>query len=252
MATENTQSPTGTAAETQPSDAVNLDQIRTIVSGIVSSTLKASLPKVVQETLSSSLKTALDAELAPIREKLTAAPAMHPDKGKQDDKEKAPEVDPRIADLEKKLAKMGEDNRAFRAQAEAERKRARETKAFGDLRQQLTGKVRPDAIDVVADLMRARGLVAYDDDGNVSMKVRRAPMKGMPEEDADLPLSEALPFWLGSKEAQLFLPPPSAPSDGKRAGFNGPAPRSQSNGTARSADPVSTFESQYGSLDDFI
>lgn len=223
-----------------PDAGISRDEIRTIVAGIVSATLKKAVP----DAIGGALKAFTETELAPIKARLSE-PAKTPET-QTPKAEQAGGPDPFVVELQAKIAKLEADGKAAREAAAAERRKALQSKAYSDLRQQLNGKVKPEAVDILADVLRARKLVSYDDDGNVKLKVLHAPVRGMAEEEAELPLSEALPIFLKSKEASMFLPAPSTGAGpGAKPAMNAVRP------DGRPMSPAEAFEALgFGSLED--
>lgn len=236
--------------------------INAIVNAAVSSQLKRALPKVLAETLGPAINAALEPALKPLQESLAALPKPGtepaPDaKAKVKGKVDADEPDPKVVALEQKIAKLELDNKAAKESAARERQAARESKAFSDLRQELTGKVRPEALDAVSTLLRARNQVVIDDAGNVSLKLRCSLEKGLPEEDVELPLAEAIPHFIKTKEAALFVPPPNQGGAGPK-GRSAPVPRTGGPQPQRVAMPgavpsaIEAFEAEHGAIEDHL
>jgi hypothetical protein len=98
------------------------------------------------------------------------------------------------------------------ARAASERQR-RDDAAYADLRTHLgAGKVRPEMLDTLAKvLFHADKRVEFEADTNRPLfKIRRAPMAGMAETDELLPLDAGVAEYLKSKDAEPFLPAPTA------------------------------------------
>jgi hypothetical protein len=139
----------------------------------------------------------IDAAIAPLREQFGARPAADkpagaPAAGGADD----------VSQLKAQL-------KAMQDQAAGERKASRESKAFQDLRAELAGKVRPEAVDAAAKLVfHADKRVQVADDGTITFK----------HGDADYSLAEGVAAYLKSPDAALFLPAPngSAQRPGQR------------------------------------
>lgn len=202
--------PGGNASD-QP-QYVTKEEIAAIVNSAVTSQLKRSLGK--------ELGGAIEAALAPVREQLTTlakppeviAPKAGAEQKPEQKNEQQP--DPRVAELEKKLALLVTENTAARTAAARERKASLDARANSDLQKALTGKVRPEAVSAIADLMRARGMLIVDDEGNAKLKIRASLERGLPEEDHELPIDAALPHYLKTPEAALFIPPPQRAASG--------------------------------------
>lgn len=114
-----------------------------------------------------------------------------------------------LQDLASKLEaseKARAEEARLRSEAETQRHADR---ANSELRNLLQPKVRPELLDVLGrDL--ARAVKVDPTTGAATLTVKRAPYKGAPEQDEDLPLAEAVPHWLTSENAKVFLPPPGA------------------------------------------
>lgn len=140
----------------------------------------------------------IDAAIAPLREQFTARgdkPAGTPAATGADD----------VAQLKAQL-------KAIQDQSYAERKASRESKAFQDLRAELSGKVRPEGVDALAKLiMHADKRVAVADDGAITFK----------HGDADYTLREGVAAYLKSPEAAMFIPAPNGTA--QRTGARVPA-----------------------------
>ena len=175
------------------SQPVNLtpEQLTNLINSAITSHLKR-LPdygKLIEEKLAAFQPKASD-------------PAPDAPKGKDTGKS-----DPQITAL---LAKMEEQSKALTAAQEravqAERQQ-REDRARAELRQALTGKVRPEAVDDVADLLfSVRKQVEINEQGEAFLKVKRAPVPGFPEEEALMPIADGVEHWAKSKAASIYIP----------------------------------------------
>ncbi|NUP13765.1 MAG: hypothetical protein HOW73_47620 [Polyangiaceae bacterium] len=229
-------------------------KVRTIVSGM----LKTAVPKAVNDAVAAALKTSLETELAPLKDFLAKSkePAKtdadgdkDKDKGKQ--KQEPPAPDPEVAALKKKFDKLEADHKLATEKLAKERAKSLETSAYGKVKDALNGKVRPEAMRLIENDIRARGLLAYDDEGNATMKVRVSLGKNQGEEEQEHSIEDAIPHLLKEKEYALFLPAPSDGAGGtKRAG---PANRGN-NGqfTPDPKDPFAALEAQHGPINDLI
>jgi hypothetical protein len=229
-------------------EALNADKIRSIVAGMI----KSSQAKTSQD-----FGAALDAKLAEFAKTLSAASAVKPD-GDAGDGEPKPkakagkepsEAEVQLAAMQKELAALKDHNRKVESDRRKERQQAIERGAYSDLKQNLAGKVRAEALDAVADLVRGRGLISYDDQGNALMRV--TVNNGYENEDAQLPIAEAIPHYLKSKEAALFLPPATPIQQSPRAKLPGARPDSGATGVSGAKSPAEAFEALgLGSLED--
>lgn len=185
--------------DTQQTDPgfVTAEQVAQIVNQAVTSQLGRILPK--------QLGTAIEAAMKPLHERFAAQPEpATPDKTEQSHR-----PDPQIVALQKQLADLQAANRASQEEVASERKRAREDGAFSALTRSLSGKVRPGTEDIVATLLRAKGQLVIDDEGRPSLKVHTSLFKGQAEADHEFPIEDGVGHYLKTKDAALFLPPPT-------------------------------------------
>ncbi len=118
--------------------------------------------------------------------------------------DKANKPDPKMTALEQRLAQMDTELKESKAAREKAENKQREDRSFGDLREVLKSKVRPDMVDFVAEnLFYAKRRVEFDADGNALFKSKRSD-----GEEVLLPLADGVATWLASKEAAGFLPAP--------------------------------------------
>lgn len=158
---------------------------------LVNSAVTSQLKRLLGPAVAEALKPHVDG-FAGIREqldKLTKGVAT-PDKSQggqgQDD------VAKRIAELEKQLNGEREARKAEKASAAKE-------KAFSALRAELTGKVRPEAVDAAAKLLfHAEGAIHIGEDGTVAFRM------GDDEHD----LATGVKAWAKSPASALFRPAP--------------------------------------------
>lgn len=189
------------ASDGETAQQITEEQINAIVNRAVTAQLKRSLSK--------ELGSAIAAALEPIKKDLAAPqPEPKPDTGDK------PKTSPEVLALQKQLEDMRSSLRQKDEEATAERKRARDDKAYAEVIAELTGKVRPGTEKMVATLMRAEGRISVSDDGESLLKVRFSPTKGEAEQDQDLRVADAVPHYLKSKDAMVFLPPPSGGAGG--------------------------------------
>lgn len=76
--------------------------------------------------------------------------------------------------------------------------------AMGQFRDAVAGKLNPDLMPAVEAVYANR--VSIAENGDTLLRVRKAPSKGMPEEDMDLPLKEAVPVFVASDELRPYRP----------------------------------------------
>jgi len=187
---------------TEPDDAsqnasaepkyVTADELGNMVNAAVTSHTKR---------LEKQFTAALETALKPVHEKLSAPPPPPPSGGEEKKVTAAPEY---LA-LQKQLEEMKANlTREAEARANAERK-AREDKAFGELKSMLGPQVRPELLDVLAShLFAVDKRVDFEDDGTPVFK-----WKGTYEEER-LPLKDGISQFLKSDAAKPFLPAPAS------------------------------------------
>jgi len=165
-------------------------RISNVVNAAVSSQLKRALPKVLGE--------ALEAHLAPFRE-ATAARQQHV--APAGDGTPEPEWKGRMETLERNL----KEERSARA---AEKRASLERGAYEALRTELTGKVRPEAVDAAAKLLfHADKSVKVTSDGAVSFVLG----------DDEYDLKEGVAAYLKTPAAALFVAAPGYNDKRKQA-----------------------------------
>jgi len=237
MAHDDDPSKTGSGSEGNASDdTIKKSDIEALVSATVNKAITGHLKRELK-SLPQLIKSAL-AESA-------AAPKTEGDEGVSDDagdeqpKPKTPAKTPkaagaktgseeraepsaeavRLAELEKRFEKQEKALKDANAATARERRRAADERGLATVRGEFTKLLRPDAVDLVTDAMRARGAFVIDDEGNVRMKVRASLEQGMPVEEHELPFHEALPHFLKTKDAALFLPPPNRGAGDRKGAF---------------------------------
>lgn len=181
-----------------------------------------------QPTLAEQLKGVNWGELlAPEFAKLTSATSS--DGADADDEDSAPPAKkPKKSDSDKRIealmAEIAEEKKA-RLDAEERRLKAEQDRRVDaakiKLRTALQGKLAPGALEHAIDrLTVVQNRLKVDENGNATFKVRRAPYKGLPEEDAELSMDEALPLILAEEDMKIYLPAPSG-GGGKNPGPRG-------------------------------
>jgi hypothetical protein len=200
-ATQNT-TQQGGGTEEKP-EFVTKEDMTAIVNAAVTSQLKRSLDKGIAAALEPALKHAL----APFHEKLEKAPEPPAPGGGGNEKPKGD--DPQVTALKKQLDDVTAGLKAAQDEAALEKRKSMDQTARGQLRSELSGKVRPEAIEDVVDLLFFRKRVAHDDQGNLTFTWRSSLSKGLPEEDHQFPLADGVREFLKSKQAEMYLPPPN-------------------------------------------
>lgn len=194
----------GGAADDAPFTETQLAALQQLIASTANSAVTAQLKRNLPVAIADGLKGVNFGEiLAPEIAKLKPA---------EPSAEKKPaesEFTKQIQDLAAKL-EASESARAGaeRARIDAEQKRLHDS-ALSQLRNHLQPKLRDDLLDVaVSHWANTEGRLKVTDDGQALLRVKRAAFKGGPEQDEDLPLAEAIPLLLASKEAKPFIPAP--------------------------------------------
>lgn len=205
-----------------PPSGMTEEDVGRIVNAAVTSQLKRLLPAAVTEAISGmKLPEMISAQVAAMKDPGEEEPTS----GKPKNQPKS-ELEKQLQELAAKLEaseKATKEAERLRIETEQARRLDAGTTAF---RTALSSKLRPELLDVgVSHWGTVQKRLTVNDDGTVLIRVKRAPYKGAPEQDEDLPLAEALPILLASEEAKPFLPPP-APIPGAGGG----APRNLQRG----------------------
>lgn len=199
-----------TPEETAAAEAANQQKLADLVNGAVKAHLGRSLPKALEDAFKPHLAT-FEERLATLKPKESEPPKPKEGAG-------GPAVDPalqaRLDELEKQVKKEQTARTKLTEERALERKQAREEAGFGALRTALTGKVRPEAVEIVAKLLRADGRLVVGEAGEVALKVG----------DLEHELAAGVEAYLKSTEAAMFLPAPGyGPTKGLRPGQKPPA-----------------------------
>jgi len=215
----------------QPSQApkyLTQDEVAGIVNSAVTSQLKRSMSK--------SIESALEAALKPIREKLEAAPTQAPPAQSQGSSES-----PEVLALKRQHAELLEKvEKAEQARVQAEQ-RARDDRAYQELRAIVGKSVRPELADMLAkNMFFADKVVEFDESGKPLMRVKRkSPIYG--ETEDALPLADGVAEFLKSDEAKVFLPAPQGSESQK-------LPRSNASATRGSLDDPNLTPQQHAAI----
>lgn len=231
------------------------EDVGRVVNAAVTSHLKRALGPAITEAFG-GLK--LDDKIAELIAKAVPKPkdgegegAGTGGKGKQTDLEK------QFADLSAKLeATEKRATDAERSRIETEQK-SKFDNAFTSFRNLVQPKLKPEFLDVVVPhWARTEGRLKVGDDGAATLRVKRAPYKGAPEQDEYLPLEEAVPILLASAEAKAFLPAPGSDGRDGTKGNSGRPVRQSGGGSSDKSDPmqksIADLEKMGVSLDDLL
>lgn len=199
----NTEEQTSEPTETQAA-AIDANQLAQLVNSAVNAQLKRSLPK------------ALEGIIPTLIEKMKPEPSAEP--------EPKAGPSPEVAAMQKQMAAMKDaldQERLGRLTAERNR---REEQTYGVLRQALSdAKIKPETIPFVEAYLARTGAIVIDDEGHATMKVSAPLGKGLPDQEQELPIGEAVKLFAKTKAAEPFLPPPGGPAGaggGQRSGVH--------------------------------
>jgi len=197
----------------EESSYVKASDIGNIVNAAVSSHLKRSLA------------TAIEAALKPALEQIKSSIAPPPPAGDEDGDKKKGKQTPEMVAMAKRLEDMEKALAAEKEATAAAQKKAREQRAFSDLRTALEGKVRPELLDVVAHhLFTVEKRVDFDESGTPLFKSTRSLYQGAEPEDVLLPLRDGVEGFLKGDTAKAFLPAPSPGAGSSPLPKRGPTP----------------------------
>lgn len=159
--------------------------------------IKNEFPALIGEALKPVLEQVAAAKVAPVVDETDSKKG----KGKQDPEYLA--LQKSFDDLKTSLAT------SEKARVDTEN-RAREDRAYGDLRAGLEGKVRPELLDVVAKyLFVADKRVEFDENNTPLFRVQRRAFAGADPEDVRVPLKSGIDEFMKSEAAKPFLPAPA-------------------------------------------
>jgi hypothetical protein len=194
------------------------EDVGRIVNAAVTSQLKRALPTAISEAIGA---INFGEQIEGAVKKLIPQPPADNGDGKGGKGQPTSDIESKLQKQLETIATELENEKKARqaaeqAREEAETQRKRDA-ALSAFRSGVAPKVKPELQDVFVEHFGSRRL-KIDKDGNPLLTVRRAPYKGAPEEDADLPLGEALPLFLASKDVQPFLPAPGGQQGGDGRG----------------------------------
>lgn len=222
------------------------EDVGRVVNAAVTSHLKRTLGPAISEAFG-GLK--LDDKIAETIAKLIPKPA---EKAADDAGKKTTDIEKQYAELAAKLeATEKRANESERARIDTEQ-RSKFDSAYTKFRNLVQPKVKQEFVDVIVPhWARTEGRLKVLDDGSATLRVKRAPYKGAPEVDEDVPLDEAVPVLLASSEAKAFLPAPGSGSGGDNGngGNRGRQSRQSTAGTSSDkTDPMSKSLEQLDKL----
>lgn len=204
--------------------ALTEEDVGRIVNSAVTSQLKRDLPKVVASALG-ELK--LDEKLAALAPKPIeksdgddgdgegSGPGVHKTKFTEKDFKRQLQLLQDKLDAESKARQAAEQQRI-----EIET-RSRQEAARHQFRSALDGKVLPSLLDVAVDYLGSR-VLKLDESGNPILRVKKAPYKGAPPVDEDVPLTDGVQYLLASEDIKPFLPAKGGSQEDGRSGQRRP------------------------------
>ncbi len=135
-------------------------------------------------------------------------------------------------EIQAELASIRAENKRLTDSIAKERQSAREAAAYNQVTQALSGKVKPEAVGVVNDLFKARGLIQLDEQGPYYKHGEEA-----------LSIEDGITTFLQSREAQLFVSAPSALNAQSKTGARAPLSR-----TGIGSGPQQVNDAEYKKL----
>jgi hypothetical protein len=201
------------------------DQINQIISKAVTAHLGKALPKAI-ETAMGKIQSALDEKLATLKPiESEASGGGH----------QPTEAEKKIAELEKRNLQLAKNAEEFEKRSKEAENKTRTDRALATMRSHLTGKVKPEFVDIVANhLHKVEERLQFGDDGMPMLKVGVSSYKGAPPEDTLFMLEDGLSEWLKSPAAAVFIPAPTPTKGAPVAG------KFSSLGVQRGAIPAAT------------
>ena len=151
--------------------------------------------------------------------------------------------DPRVALLERQIAEMRAASEAKDKAAEQRMRDASMRDAEAQLRTALAGKVRPEALDLAVNDLKARGAIQLTEDGGATLRLPVA-VAGSKPEPVDFDFASGVAEYLKSPSAAVMLPAPTGGgsgsprqvnASGRQPAFNTQKPLSQWTESERNA-----------------
>lgn len=170
-------------------------EIAEMVNAAIASHLKRDLGKLIADAVS------------PISAAVKALETKQTEPTKIDD---ASKPSPEFLALQRQLEELKTANSAAEARAVATERKAREDRAFGELRTQLGKHVKPEHVELLSKaLYYGDKRVEFDDEGRVLFRAQVPQYAGGPIQDQLLPLADGVEAFAKSKEAEIYRPAPT-------------------------------------------
>jgi hypothetical protein len=210
----------GSGGDTPPDQpkSITEEDVGRIVNSAVTAQLKRSIGPAITEVLG-GLK--LDEQIAAIVSK--AMPKATDGQKKPDERstenDAAKEYQRQLTALQERLdASERKSTELDKQRIELEQKN-RFDSAKAAFRAGVQTKIKPELLDPFIDYYsHVKGVLKVDDAGSPMLTVKRAPYKGAPLANEDLPLAEALPLLLATDDVKPFLPAPGGHQEESKKG----------------------------------
>ena len=194
------------------------EDVGNIANSAVTAHLKKAIPRAVSDAIA-ALK--LDEQIGTAIAKLAppAKPAGSEEGGSDDGSGRVTTkaLQQQLTTLQEKLDASEKKSVELERQRIEIEQRSRFDAAKGSFRSAIQPKVRPELLDVLVDnVATVQQKLKVDDAGQTTLTVKRAPYKGAPPVDEDLPLAEAIPLWLATDDVKPFLPAPGGHQEDKK------------------------------------
>lgn len=210
------------SAPTDTPKALTEEDVGRIVNAAVTSHLKRSLSSSLPDAIKDSLAVMNFGQQIEETVKRLLPQQPTDDKSKDDKKPpKDPEFQRQLQDMATKLEaseRRYKESEQLRNKIESQR---RFDAARTSLTSALKDKAHPDFLDDwVNKLALVEKRLKVADNGDATLRVKRSPFKGAPEEEEDLPIAQAVPLLLERAEEKKYQ---AVPNTGDGRGTRGPS-----------------------------
>lgn len=169
------------------------------------------IAKMVNAAIATHLKRDLGKLIAdavgPIAKQVQELQTRQPEAPKADDSLKP---SPEFLALQRQLEELKTANKAAEERAAATERKAREDRAFSELRTQLSKHVKPEHVELLSKaLYYGDKRVEFDDEGRVLFRAQVPQYAGGPLQDQLLPLADGVEAFAKSKDAEIYRPAPT-------------------------------------------